>query len=49
MPLFVAQIFNLPYRRFGIGGASTGPNASDCADAPQNAILRYELHRPPKI
>ena len=38
---FVAQIFNLPYRRFGIGRASVEPNASDCVDAPQNAIPRY--------
>ena len=32
MALLVAQIFNLPYRRFGIGRASVELNASDGAD-----------------
>ena len=37
----VAQICNLPYRRFVIGGASENSSALVLADAPQNAILRY--------
>ncbi|MBI4658259.1 MAG: hypothetical protein HY735_05310 [Verrucomicrobia bacterium] len=39
--VFVAQIFNLPYRRFAIGRAAENSGALDLADAPQNAILRY--------
>jgi hypothetical protein len=37
----VAQISNLPYRRFVICGASESSNALALADVPQNAILRY--------
>ena len=37
----VAQICNLPYRRFVIGRACENSSALALADAPQNAILRY--------
>ena len=37
----VAQICNLPYRRFIIGTASGNSSALALADVPQNAILRY--------
>ena len=37
----VAQICNLPYRRFVIGRASESWSALALADVPQNAILRY--------
>jgi hypothetical protein len=37
----VAQICNLPYRRFIIGRASESSSALALADLPQNAILRY--------
>ena len=37
----VAQICNLPYRRFAIGRASESSSALALADLPQNAILRY--------
>jgi len=37
----VAQIFNLPFRRFEIGQASARSCAPELADDPQNAILRY--------
>jgi hypothetical protein len=37
----VAQICNLPYRRFVIGRASESSNALALADVQQNAILRY--------
>ena len=37
----VAQICNLPYRRFVIGKASGTSSAVPLADMPQNAILRY--------
>ena len=37
----VAQIWNLPYRRFGIGRASASSSALALTDLPQNTILRY--------
>jgi hypothetical protein len=37
----VAQICNLPYRRFVIGRACENSSALALADATQNAILRY--------
>jgi len=37
----VAQICNLPYRRFVIGITSESSTALALADVPQNAILRY--------
>jgi hypothetical protein len=37
----VAQICNLPYRRFVIGGAFESSSTLLLADVPQNAILRY--------
>src|SRR5437762_4297999 len=37
----VAQIFNLPYRRFVIGRASLDPKTLDFADGPQVTNLRY--------
>ena len=37
----VAQICNLPYRRFVIGRASESSTALAIAGVPQNAILRY--------
>jgi len=37
----VAQIFNLLYRRFVIGGASIVPKTADFANDPQVANLRY--------
>ena len=37
----VAQISNLPYRRFVIGRAFESSSALALADLPQNAILRY--------
>ena len=37
----VAQICNLPYRRFLIGRASEISSALSFTDVPQNAILRY--------
>src|SRR6266508_3577654 len=37
----VAQICNLPYRRFVIGRASKSSRALALANVPQNAILRY--------
>jgi len=37
----VAQICNLPYRRFVIGRASESSNTPGPADVQQNAILRY--------
>jgi hypothetical protein len=40
-PGVVAQICNLPYRRFVIGGASENSSALALAGVPQNAILRY--------
>ena len=40
-PALVAQICNLPYRRFVIGRASESSNALGLADLQQNAILRY--------
>jgi hypothetical protein len=40
MVLLVAQIFNLPYRRFEIGRASVGTNASGYEEGSQNANLR---------
>src|SRR6185295_2580505 len=39
--VLVAQICNLPYRRFVIGRASETSSALELADVPQNAILRY--------
>jgi hypothetical protein len=41
----VAQICNLPYRRFVIGGASARTRALALADVLQNAILRYRHRR----
>src|SRR4030095_13727402 len=41
----VAQICNLPYRRFVIGRASESSSALALADVPQNAILRYIVAR----
>src|SRR6266542_2996317 len=41
----VAQICNLPYRRFAIGRASEDSSALTLADVPQNAILRYSAAR----
>jgi len=41
----VAQICNLPYRRFVIGCASESLSAVALADRPQNAILRYSAAR----
>ena len=41
----VAQICNLPYRRFVIGMASESSSALALSDAPQNAILRYSATR----
>ena len=37
----VAQLFNLPYRRFINGKVSVKPIAPDPADALQDEILRY--------
>jgi hypothetical protein len=37
----VAQIFNLPYRRFVIGKLPVTPRPLDFADDPQVTILRY--------
>jgi hypothetical protein len=37
----VAQIFNLPYRRFSIGRALAPPEAAVIVSGQQNAILRY--------
>src|SRR5262245_18687416 len=37
----VAQIFNLPYRRFVIGKAPVTPRSLDFADDPQVTNLRY--------
>jgi hypothetical protein len=37
----VAQICNLPYRRFVIGRASESSSALALADLSQNEILRY--------
>ena len=42
----VAQICNLPYRRFVIGRASKSSSALALADVPQNTILRYSAARP---
>ena len=39
----VAQICNLPYRRFVIGKTSKSSGALSLTDGPQNAILRYRL------
>jgi hypothetical protein len=44
-PALVAQICNLPYRRFVIGRASESSNAPGLADMQQNAILRYSAER----
>jgi hypothetical protein len=44
-PGLVAQICNLPYRRFAIGKASESSSAPALADMPQNAILRYSAAR----
>src|SRR6266511_5124025 len=41
----VAQICNLPYRRFVIGRASERSSELALLDAPQNAILRYSAAR----
>jgi hypothetical protein len=41
----VAQICNLPYRRFSIGRTATGSGASTIADALQNEILRYGRYK----
>jgi hypothetical protein len=41
----VAQICNLLYRRFVIGGARASPNTLDFADAPQVTNLRYSPAR----
>ena len=41
----VAQICNLPYRRFVIGKASESSSALALADVLQNAILRYSAAR----
>jgi hypothetical protein len=37
----VAQISNLPYRRFPIGSALNGSGARELPDAPQVGNLRY--------
>ena len=37
----VAQIFNLPYRRFAIGRPSKNRGAHGLSDGRQNTILRY--------
>ena len=42
----VAQIFNLPYRRFVIGRAPIVPKTADFANDPQVANLRYSVARP---
>ena len=39
--LTVAQIFNLPYRRFVIGRAPIAPKTGDFANDPQVANMRY--------
>src|SRR5881394_2965350 len=39
----VAQIFNLPYRRFVIGGASDRSQAPSFPNVWQSATLRYRL------
>ena len=41
----VAQICNLPYRRFVIGRASESSSVLALADVAQNAILRYTTAR----
>jgi len=37
----VAQICNLPYRRFAIGTVSNAFNLLSISDVSQNTILRY--------
>jgi hypothetical protein len=39
--VYLAQIFNLPYRRFVIGKAPVTPRSLDFADDPQVTNLRY--------
>jgi len=41
----VAQICNLPYRRFEIGRASESSRALTVGNVPQNPILRYSAAR----
>jgi hypothetical protein len=40
---FVAQICNLPYRRFVIGRAPESSSVFVLADAQQNTILRHSI------